>query len=143
MSETADSDAYEVGKWRFCPACGGPIEEHFAGIGPRVEDDGAVNDDDLHARPDAWEDVVCAECGRPWIACPCWLGRGKPFPPKDVQISAFRALRKLIASEFPPGHTLTQLAGTWSIAQLDSADVAALAAVEEFLNRRDGQTWTS
>ena len=44
-----DNDTYEVGVWRFCPACGrGVIEDLSVDEFPR-----------------------CACCERPWNACPC------------------------------------------------------------------------
>ena len=43
----------EVGKFRYCPACGRPS------TGPEYGDE------------DNFEEQECSCCDRPWIACPC------------------------------------------------------------------------
>jgi hypothetical protein len=67
--EIEETPAMRVGDWRYCPACGGLVTQHWAGIGPSVID-GVVDAEDL-GRPGAYEDVVCAGCDRTWPACPC------------------------------------------------------------------------
>jgi hypothetical protein len=49
----------EVGRWRFCPACGRPL------MAPEF----ASEDQDSEAFN--FEDIRCSCCARPWIACPC------------------------------------------------------------------------
>lgn len=49
----------EVGRWRFCPACGRPLRE------PNFDSEDQDSESFNH------EDPVCSCCERPWIACPC------------------------------------------------------------------------
>jgi hypothetical protein len=58
-------------------------------------------------------------------------------PSPETLIRAFRALGKLVASEYPDGYTLTEIADTWGtdpFVDLDSEDVDAIRAVEEYGN---------
>ena len=54
-------DPYDVGTFRFCPACGRPVirKDIFYDL-----DEQDIDDIDLR-------DVRCSCCDRPWIACPC------------------------------------------------------------------------
>jgi hypothetical protein len=52
-------DVEEVGKWRFCPACGRPI------MSPEFDSEDPESDSF------DFESIRCSCCERPWIACPC------------------------------------------------------------------------
>lgn len=61
MSRMSDMDL--IGAFRFCPSCGGPVKEkNVLGYAP----------DEL-CDTDRIDDIECASCDRPWIACPCAL----------------------------------------------------------------------
>lgn len=49
----------DVGRWRFCPACGRPLMSPVFAI----EDQDSAEFD--------YEAIRCSCCERPWIACPC------------------------------------------------------------------------
>jgi hypothetical protein len=63
-------------------------------------------------------------------------------PPQEVLIRAFQALGKLVASEYPDHYTLTEIAHTWGTGDpfidLDDEDVAAIGAIEEYLDSEAG-----
>lgn len=52
-------DALDVGRFRYCPACGRSL------LPPATE----AEDPDSEAFD--WEEPRCSCCDRPWIACPC------------------------------------------------------------------------
>ena len=51
----------EIGKFRYCPACGRPVDPTpLAGANPETA-----------REQNRLDEVVCSCCQRPWIACPC------------------------------------------------------------------------
>lgn len=52
-------DTSEIGKWRFCPACGRPVMK------PEYDSE------DPDSSGFDFESPRCSCCERPWIACPC------------------------------------------------------------------------
>ena len=68
----------EVGKWRFCPACGRPLME--LKFDSEDQDNESFN----------FEDIRCSCCERPWIACPC-------TPAEESEVRAYvERLEKVI-----------------------------------------------
>lgn len=54
-------DAYEVGEFRFCPACGRPVKRKDILYDLNEQD---IDEVDLI-------EIICSCCERPWVACPC------------------------------------------------------------------------